>query len=87
MALSVPEQGIQDSCETLLLLSAWFCAFLFSLEVPFPRSKSARPVVKLGSPSSTGKSNAKVAFPFSDASPALQDLSSTVGSSPAAGLA
>lgn len=45
------------------------------------------PVVKLGLPSSTGKSNAKVAFPFPDASPALQDLSDLAGSSPAAGLA
>lgn len=45
------------------------------------------PVVKLGSLSSLARSDAEVAFPFSDPSPALQVLSNIVGSSSAVGLA
>lgn len=56
------------------------------MDVPFLHSNSVWPVVKLGSPSSIGKSDAEVAFSSSDPSHVLQVLSNTVGSSPAAGF-
>lgn len=65
-------------CMVLHFLFLWQCLFFIV---------TIWPVVKLGSPSSIGRSDAEVAFPFSDPSPALQVLSNTVGSSPAAGLA
>lgn len=43
--------------------------------------------LKLGLLLRAGKSNAKVVFPISAASPALQDLSKIIGSGPTAGLA
>lgn len=86
MALSVPSMifktHVSPSC-----CSAHVFALSLSLEVPFLRSNSVWPVVKLGSPSAIGKSAAEVAFPSSDPSPALQVLSNIVGSGPAAGLA
>lgn len=57
------------------------------LEVSFLHRNSVWLVVKLGSPSSIGRSYAEVALPFSDPPPSLQVLSNIIGSSPAVGLA
>lgn len=71
MALSVPSRTfkthVSPSCH-----SAHGFAFSLSLEVSFLHSNSVWPLVKLGSLSSIGRSDAEVAFPFSDPSPALQ---------------
>lgn len=61
-----------------------FC-FPFLLRGALSLQKVCLSCLKLGL--STGKSSAKVVFLISAASPALQDLSKIIGSSPTAGLA
>lgn len=84
MALSVSSRTFKSHVSPSCCAVHGF-ALSLSLEVPF--LCTVWHIVKLGSPSSIGKSDAEVAFPSSDASPALQVLSNIVGNSPAAGLA